>query len=76
MGRKPRICLENNGKVLALSEEGYLQREVARRVGCSQKSVSDILKKTVTYWLFLLRSFWIVIDPRQVIIYAQHALIE
>ena len=45
MGRKPRISLENRGKVLALSEEGYSQREVARRVGCCQRSVSDILKK-------------------------------
>ena len=45
MGRKPTISLENRGKVLALSEEGYSQRAVARRVGCSQRSVSDILKK-------------------------------
>ena len=45
MGRKPRISLENRGKVLALSEEGYSQRAVARRVGCSQRSVSDILRK-------------------------------
>ena len=35
----------NRGKVLALSEEGYSQREVARRVGCCQRSISDILKK-------------------------------
>ena len=45
MGQKPRISLESRGKVLALSEEGYSQREVAHRVGCSQRSVSDILKK-------------------------------
>ena len=45
MGRKPRISLENRGKVLALSEEGYSQREVARRAGCCERSVSDILKK-------------------------------
>ena len=45
MGPKPRISLENRGKVLALSEEGYSQREIARRVGCCQRSVSDILKK-------------------------------
>ena len=31
--------------VLALSEEGYSQREVPLRVGCCQRSVSDILKK-------------------------------
>ena len=31
--------------MLALSEEGYTQREIAARVGCSQGSVSDILKK-------------------------------
>ena len=43
--RKPRISLENRGKVLALSEEGYSQEEVAHRVGYSQRSVSDILKK-------------------------------
>ena len=45
MGRKPRISLESRGKVLALSEEGYSQREIAHLVGCSQRSVSDILKK-------------------------------
>ena len=45
MGRKPRISLENRGKVLVLSEKVYSQREVARRVGCCQRSVSDILKK-------------------------------
>ena len=32
MGPKPRISLQNRGKVLALSEEGYPQREIARRV--------------------------------------------
>ena len=45
MAPKPRISLENCAKALALSEEGYTQREIAIRVGCSQKSVSDILKK-------------------------------
>ena len=46
MGPKPRISLENRGKVLALLEESYSQREIAvRAVGCSQRSVSDILKK-------------------------------
>ena len=45
MGRKPRISLENRGKVFALSEEGYSQRAVARRFGCSQRTVSDILRK-------------------------------
>ena len=46
MGPKPGISLENCGKMLALSEEGDSQREIAvRAVGCSQRSVSDILKK-------------------------------
>ena len=45
MGPKPRINLENRGKLLALSQEGYTQREIAARVGCSEGSVSDILKK-------------------------------
>ena len=39
------ISLENRGKLLALSEEGYTQREIAARVGCSGGSVSDMLKK-------------------------------
>ena len=38
----PRLGLK---KVVALSEEGYSQRQIATRVGCSQKSVSLILKK-------------------------------
>ena len=46
MGPKPKMSLENRRKVLALSEESYSQREIAvRAVGCSQRSVSDILKK-------------------------------
>ena len=45
MALRPRISLENRGKVLALSEEGYTQREIAIQVGSSQKNVSDILKK-------------------------------
>ena len=45
MGPKRRISLEDRGKVLALSEEGYTQREIAARVGCTQSSVSEILKK-------------------------------
>ena len=36
MGRKPRISVENRGKVLALLDEGYLQREITRGAGCSQ----------------------------------------
>ena len=39
------ISLENRGKLLALSQEGYTQREIAARVGCSEGSVSDMLKK-------------------------------
>ena len=45
MGRKPRISPENRGKVLALTNEKYSKREVAHQVGCSPRSVSDILKK-------------------------------
>ena len=45
MGRKPRISLENRGKVLVLSEEGCSQRTIPARVSCSQKSISEILKK-------------------------------
>ena len=45
MGPKPRISLEDNEKVLALSEEGYSQRVIAVHVGGSQRSVCDILKK-------------------------------
>ena len=46
MGPKPRISLEDKGKVQALSEEGYSQRVIAVRIGCSQRSVCDILIKT------------------------------
>ena len=49
MGPKPRISLEDKGKVLALSEEGYTQREIAARVGCTQSSVSEILMKILTW---------------------------
>ena len=45
MGPRPRISLENRGKVVALSEEGYSKREIADRFGCSQRSFRDILKK-------------------------------
>ena len=38
MCRKPRISLENRGKVFALLDEGYLQREITREVGCSQRT--------------------------------------
>ena len=33
--------------IVALSEEGYTQRVIAARVGCTQASVSGILKKMV-----------------------------
>ena len=45
MGPRPRISLENRGKVLALSEERYSKREIADRVDCSQRRFRDILKK-------------------------------
>ena len=45
MGSKPRISLEDLGNVLAMSEEGYSQREIAVRAGCSQRTVCDVLKE-------------------------------
>ena len=48
MGPKPRICsLEDQRKVLELSEEGYSQQEIAVRIGpgCIKRSVCNILKK-------------------------------
>ena len=45
MRPKPRISLENRAKVVVLPEEGYSQRAIALRVGCSQRNVGEILKK-------------------------------
>ena len=45
MGPKPRINIEDRGKVLELSEEGYSQRVIAVCVGCSQRRVCEILEK-------------------------------
>ena len=45
---KRRIALENRGKIVALDQEGYSQRQIADRVECCQKSVSLILKKEKT----------------------------
>lgn len=45
MALKPRITLEKRGKIVVLAEEGYSQRQIATRIGCSQRSVSGILKK-------------------------------
>ena len=41
--------MEDRGKIVALSEEGYTQRVIAARVGCTQASVSGILKKMMVY---------------------------
>ena len=49
MAPKPRITLEDRGKIVALSEEGYTQRVIAARVGCTQASVSGIFKKKMVY---------------------------
>ena len=49
MAPKPRITLEDRGKIVALSEEGYTQRVIAAHVGCTQASVSGILKKKMGY---------------------------
>ena len=49
MAPKPRITLEDRGKIVALSEEGYTQRVIAARVGCTQARVSGILKKKMVY---------------------------
>ena len=45
MGPKPRITLENRAKAVALSEEGYSQRQIADRLGCSQKSIDRTLRR-------------------------------
>ncbi|KAI6652420.1 hypothetical protein LOD99_7434 [Oopsacas minuta] len=45
MPSKPRITIENRANLILLSESGHTQREVAKMVGCSQKSVAEILKK-------------------------------
>ena len=45
MGPKPRITLENRAKVIVLSEEGYSQRQIADRLGCSQKSIDRTLRR-------------------------------
>ena len=47
MVRKPRISLENRWKVLALLDEGYLQRDVARGVGCSQRTREALNENSV-----------------------------
>ena len=50
MGPKPRISLERQGMVVAciITREGYKQREIAGKVGCIQRSVSDILRNKLT----------------------------
>ena len=61
MGPKTVVSLENRGKVLALSVEGYSQREIAvRAVGSSQRSVSDILKKLR---LTNVKELWTAVNP-------------
>ena len=45
MGPKPRISLENRANAVILAEEGYSQRAIASRFGCSQRSICEILKK-------------------------------
>lgn len=42
----PRHGLEERGKMVVLSEEGYSQRQIAARIGCSQENVSLILKQS------------------------------
>ena len=42
MSPKRRISLEDRGKMLSLSEEGYTQREIAACVGCTQQKASQI----------------------------------
>ena len=41
MGPKLRISMENCGKIIALSEELYSQREIAARVGYSRSAVEE-----------------------------------
>ena len=45
MSQKPRISIENRGKILAFKEVGLSHREIAKRVGCSLGTVSNVLKK-------------------------------
>ncbi|KAI6648383.1 hypothetical protein LOD99_8173 [Oopsacas minuta] len=45
MPSKSRISIENRANLILLSESGHTQREEAKMVGCSQKSVAEILKK-------------------------------
>ena len=45
MRPRPRISVENRAKIVILAEEGYSQRAIASRVGCSQRSVCEIIKK-------------------------------
>ena len=50
MPSKPQISIENRANLMLLSKSGHSQREVATMVGCSQKSVAEILRKQ-TDWL-------------------------
>ena len=45
MNSRPRISLEDRGKIVVLSEEGYSSRQIGARLKCSHKSVALILKK-------------------------------
>ena len=45
MPPKPRISIENRANLILLLKSGHTQREVATMIGCSQKSVAEILKK-------------------------------
>lgn len=45
MAPKLRISMVNRGKIVALHEELYSQREIAIRVGCSSSAVGEIIKK-------------------------------
>ena len=46
MDPKPRITLENRAKAgFFLSEEGYSQRQIADRLGCSQISIDRTIRR-------------------------------
>ena len=45
MPSNPRISIGNRASLILLSESGYTQREVAKMVRCSQKSVAEVLRK-------------------------------
>ena len=44
-GTKPRIPIENRGKIVALRDMGLSYREIAKRIGCSVGAVHAVVQK-------------------------------